>query len=181
MSVIHRANAAALAAGMTAAAGPAMAPAAGATAHSQPSFIGHFHKLKTIGSTVPRNGDVNPYGTVLIRHNRGRLRRGDVLICNFNNKANLQGTGTTIVEVSPGNGRTRSACCTRGWARGPGHHPGPRPRAAVLQCCSTAAPNATRRQYFLRQSKESARSPHRLLWRGPSTKPLCAGGWPAAA
>ena len=140
MSVIHRANAAALAAGMTAAAGPAMAPAAGATAHSQPSFIGHFHKLKTIGSTVPRNGDVNPYGTVLIRHNRGRLRRGDVLICNFNNKANLQGTGTTIVEVSPGNGRTRSACCTRGWARGPGHHPGPRPACcstAVLQYCRT--------------------------------------------
>jgi hypothetical protein len=101
MSVIHRAAAAAVAAGMTAAAGVAMAPAAGAMAHSQPSFIGHFHKLRTIGSTVPRNGDVNPYGTVLIRHSRGKLRRGDVLISNFNNKANLQGTGTTIVEVSP--------------------------------------------------------------------------------
>ena len=112
MSVIHRAAVVAVAAGLTAAAGLAMAPAAGATAHSQPSFLGHFHKLRTIGSTVPRNGDINPYGTVRIRHSRGRLRRGDVLISNFNNKANLQGTGTTIVQVSPHGHRTRFAHVT---------------------------------------------------------------------
>jgi len=91
---------------MTAAAGLAMAPAAGATVHQPPSFLGQFHKLRTIGSTVPRNGDVNPYGMVAIRHNRGKLHSGDVLISNFNNKANLQGTGTTIVEVSPSGHRT---------------------------------------------------------------------------
>jgi hypothetical protein len=108
MSLIHRAAAAAVAAGMTAAAGLAMAPAAGATAH-QPSFIGQFHQLSTIGSTVPRNGDVNPYGMVAIRHTRGKLRRGHVLISNFNDKANLQGTGTTIVEISPRGHRTRFA------------------------------------------------------------------------
>jgi hypothetical protein len=101
MSVIHRAAAAAVTAGLAAVAGLVMAPAAGAMTHSPSSFIGNFHKLRTIGSTVPRNGDVNPYGTVLIRHSRGRLRQGDVLISNFNNKANLQGTGTTIVQVSP--------------------------------------------------------------------------------
>jgi hypothetical protein len=109
MSLIHRVAAAAVAAGMTAAAGLAMAPAAGATAHQPASFLGQFHKLRTIGSTVPRNGDVNPYGMVAIRHNRGKLHRGDVLISNFNNKANLQGTGTTIVEVSPSGHRTRFA------------------------------------------------------------------------
>lgn len=32
----------------------------------------------------------------------GRLVAGDVLVSNFNNHRNLQGTGTTIVEVSPG-------------------------------------------------------------------------------
>ncbi len=122
MSVIHRTAAAAVAAGMTAAAGLAMAPAAGAMVHSQPSFIGQFHKLRTIGSTVPRNGDVNPYGTVLIRHSRGKLRRGNVLISNFNNKANLQGTGTTIVEVSPGGHRTRFAHISA--SRLPGACPG---------------------------------------------------------
>jgi hypothetical protein len=109
MSMIHRAAAAAVAVGMAAAAGLMMAPAAGATAHENPSFIGQFHKLRTIGSTVPRNGDVNPYGMVLIRHSRGKLRRGDVLISNFNNKANLQGTGTTIVQVSPRGHRTTFA------------------------------------------------------------------------
>lgn len=106
MSVTHRAAAAVLAASMTVAAGLAMAPAAGAIAHQPSSFIGQFHKLSTIGSTVPRNGDVNPYGMVLVPRSRGRLHRGDVLISNFNNKANLQGTGTTIVQVSPSGHRT---------------------------------------------------------------------------
>jgi hypothetical protein len=121
MPLIHRAAVAAVAAGMTAAAGLAMAPAAGATAH-QPSFIGQFHRLRTIGSTVPRNGDVNPYGMVAIRHTRGKLRRGHVLISNFNNKANLQGTGTTIVELSPRGHRTTFAHISA--SRLPGACPG---------------------------------------------------------
>lgn len=77
----------------------AVAPAAQAGA--QGSFIGKFHKLTTIGSTVPANGDVNPYGTVLIQQSAGSLVKGSVLISNFNNSKNLQGTGTTIVQVSP--------------------------------------------------------------------------------
>ena len=55
---------------------------------------------------MPHNGDVNPYGIVVIRHSHGRLRAGHVLISNFNNKANLQGTGTTMVEISPRGHRT---------------------------------------------------------------------------
>jgi hypothetical protein len=106
MSVIRRAAAGAVAVGIAAVAGLVMAPAAGATTHSHPSFIGQFHKLRTIASTVPANGDVNPYGTVAIHRSQGKLRRGDVLISNFNNKANLQGTGTTIVQVSPRGHRT---------------------------------------------------------------------------
>jgi hypothetical protein len=106
MFVIHRAAAGAVAVGITAVAGLVMAPAAGAMTHSQPSFIRQFHKLTTLASTVPQNGDVNPYGTVAIHRSQGKLRRGDVLISNFNNKANLQGTGTTIVQVSPRGHRT---------------------------------------------------------------------------
>ncbi|MGP8000541.1 MAG: hypothetical protein ACLPKI_24940 [Streptosporangiaceae bacterium] len=81
-----------------------LAPAAGAQARSSgsSSFIGHFHHLKTIASTVPGNGDVNPYGTVVIRQSAGNLQRGNVLISNFNNKKNLQGTGRTIVQITPG-------------------------------------------------------------------------------
>jgi hypothetical protein len=64
------------------------------------SFIGPFNTIKTIASTVPRNGDVNPYGIVVVPRSIGRLTQGDILISNFNNKANLQGTGTTIVQIS---------------------------------------------------------------------------------
>ena len=65
------------------------------------SFIGGFKKLTTIGSTVPANGDVNPYGMARVTTSQGALVRGDVLVSNFNNSKNLQGTGTTIVQVSP--------------------------------------------------------------------------------
>jgi hypothetical protein len=65
------------------------------------SFIGQFQHVSTIASTVPSNGDVNPYGTVVVQHSVGKLIQGDILVSNFNNKANLQGTGTTIVEISP--------------------------------------------------------------------------------
>ena len=68
-----------------------MAPAS-ATVHSPTSFIGQFSKITNIGSTVPANGDVNPYGIVVIRKSQGRLQRGNILISNFNNQANLQGT-----------------------------------------------------------------------------------------
>jgi hypothetical protein len=55
-------------------------------------------------STVPSNGDVNPYGVAFIKNNfltgSGPLQHGDILVSNFNNKNNLQGTGTTIVRIS---------------------------------------------------------------------------------
>jgi len=83
----------------------AMAPAAQAGG-PPPSFIGQFHKIKTIASTVPHNGDVNPYGVAVVRHSEGRLVQGNVLVSNFNNSKNLQGTGTTIVQITPGGHRT---------------------------------------------------------------------------
>jgi hypothetical protein len=54
--------------------------------------------------TVPSNGDVNPYGVAFIPSGfpqGGPLRAGDILVSNFNNSNNLQGTGTTIVAISP--------------------------------------------------------------------------------
>ena len=60
-----------------------------------------------MASTVPSNGDVNPYGVAYIGNNflagSGPLKPGDILVSNFNNKQNLQGTGTTIVRI-PANG-----------------------------------------------------------------------------
>lgn len=64
-------------------------------------FVGPFNTINTIVSTVPRNGDVNPYGVAVVPGSIGRLTQGDILVSNFNNKANQQGTGTTIVQISP--------------------------------------------------------------------------------
>src|SRR5437899_12141481 len=48
-------------------------------------------------STIPANGDVNPYGVAFVPSGfprGGVLRPGDVLVSNFNASSNLQGTGT---------------------------------------------------------------------------------------
>jgi DNA-binding beta-propeller fold protein YncE len=52
-------------------------------------------------STIPANGDVNPYGVAFVPEGfpeGGNLAAGDVLVSNFNNSGNLQGTGTTIIR-----------------------------------------------------------------------------------
>jgi len=73
-------------------------PVAGAAAEP---FLDHFSLVDRIASTVPFNGDQNPYGVAVVKRSVGALRRGHVLVSNFNNAANLQGTGTTIVQVAP--------------------------------------------------------------------------------
>ncbi len=55
----------------------------------------------TVASTVPSNGDVNPYGIARVPRTTGLLVKGNILVSNFNNSANLQGTGTTIVQITP--------------------------------------------------------------------------------
>jgi len=69
-----------------------------AVVHPFLKTLGH---ISTIGSTVPANGDINPYGIAMISSSAGRLVRGDVLVSNFNDAANVQGTGRTLVELSP--------------------------------------------------------------------------------
>ena len=58
-------------------------------------------KHTTLTSTIPDNGDLNPYAVVVTPATVGKLTQGDVLITNFNNTTNLQGTGTTIVDYNP--------------------------------------------------------------------------------
>jgi len=78
----------------------AIAPA-GAAAFDH-SFIGSFTKVTAVGSTVPTNGDENPYGIVNVSRTNGSLVAGDILISNFNDSSNLQGTGSTLVQLTPG-------------------------------------------------------------------------------
>jgi hypothetical protein len=65
------------------------------------AFIGHFKTVTTISTTVPGDGDVNPYGVALVPVSNGALVEGRFLVSNFNNGANQQGTGTTIVQIAP--------------------------------------------------------------------------------
>jgi DNA-binding transcriptional MerR regulator len=66
-----------------------------------PAFLGELHGMTQVASTVPANGDVNPYGVAVVPASAGRLTAGDILVSNFNDKANVQGTGNTVVQVSP--------------------------------------------------------------------------------
>src|SRR5215467_8711045 len=63
-----------------------------------------FLPNQMIVSTVPPNGDLNPYGVAFVpqgfQSGTGPIRPGDILVSNFNNSMNLQGTGTTIVRVT---------------------------------------------------------------------------------
>ena len=55
-------------------------------------------------STIPQNGDLNPYGVAFVPAGfagAGLLEPGDVLVSNFNNSSNEQGTGTTIILLHP--------------------------------------------------------------------------------
>ncbi len=90
-------------------------------AHSQAhvSILGQLPVAPSrTASTVPANGDQNPYGVAFVPDGVARgglLRPGDVLVSNFNNATipadnadaaptgNLQGTGTTIVRIAADN------------------------------------------------------------------------------
>src|ERR1700722_19737526 len=65
------------------------------------STLKHLTKISTLSSTVPENGDINPYGIALVQKSVGNLIEGHILISNFNASSNAQGTGTTIVDVAP--------------------------------------------------------------------------------
>jgi hypothetical protein len=60
-----------------------------------------IHTDTTLINTVPDNGDQNPYAIFVAPVSAGAVKAGDVLVDNFNNAANLQGTGSTIVDYHP--------------------------------------------------------------------------------
>jgi len=88
-----------LAISFIAAATVALAPMTAAGASERP-----FLPKTIVSSTVPENGDVNPYGVAIVPAgfpSGGTIAPGDVLVSNFNNSDNLQGTGTTIIKFTP--------------------------------------------------------------------------------
>jgi hypothetical protein len=79
----------------------AILPLGSAIAAQSGVFLDSIHRQMTLTSTVPDNGDQNPYAIVVAPVSAGVIQKDDVLITNFNNDGNLQGLGTTIVAFNP--------------------------------------------------------------------------------
>ena len=69
-------------------------------------FLETIRRHSIVTSTVPGNGDQNPYALVIAPVSAGKIQKGDVLIDNFNDRNNLQGLGTTIVRYTPSTQKT---------------------------------------------------------------------------
>ena len=86
----------------------AIACSLAAPAAAEPKgMLESIHKHKFLSSTIPDNGDVNPYAVLVAPVSIGAIEQDDVLVDNFNNISNLQGTGTTIIRYRPGTKETR--------------------------------------------------------------------------
>jgi hypothetical protein len=78
------------------------------TASGQPVFAADprglletIHKHRTLATTVTDDGDLNPYAVIVAPATVGLIHKDDVLVDNFNNLTNLQGTGGTIIDYNP--------------------------------------------------------------------------------
>lgn len=78
----------------------ALAAPTGVLADDHHPFLDRFDSVSLVASTVPSNGDLNPYGIAVVPRSVGLLKRNHVLVSNFNDSNNAQGTGTTIVQIS---------------------------------------------------------------------------------
>jgi hypothetical protein len=89
---------------------------------AQTTFLGGLSQVSFVASTVPTNSDQNPYGVFQVPASSGKLVAGHFLISNFNNSLNQQGTGTTLMDISPDGTVTRFAQINAGTL--PGSCPG---------------------------------------------------------
>lgn len=79
------------------------------TAWAQPSFLETLSNspalsVTTVPATGSQAGDQNPYGVTIVPVNSGVLNQGDILVSDFNDSSNFQGTGSSIVRIDPGTG-----------------------------------------------------------------------------
>ena len=60
--------------------------------------------MSTVPSTGTQAGDQNPYGVTVVPADSGVLKQGDILVSDFNDSSNFQGTGSSIVRIDPATG-----------------------------------------------------------------------------
>jgi hypothetical protein len=80
--------------------------ALGARADEPKGFLETIHRHSTLTTTITENGDLNPYAVVVAPVSAGKIQKDDVLVTNFNDVSNLQGTGTTIILYRPSTRQT---------------------------------------------------------------------------
>ncbi|MTJ81598.1 MAG: hypothetical protein F8N37_11335 [Telmatospirillum sp.] len=78
----------------------------GVQAEENNSYLAALHRHVTLTSTIPENGDLNPYAVFVAPVSAGKIQKDDVIVDNFNNISNLQGTGGTIVLYTPSTKKT---------------------------------------------------------------------------
>src|ERR1700722_7660842 len=64
-------------------------------------FLEKIHHHVKLTSTIPDNGDLNPYAIFVAPVSVGKIQQGHVPVDHFNKISNLQGTGTTIMDYNP--------------------------------------------------------------------------------
>lgn len=88
-------------------AGVSQAQGRSADASPDVSVLKGLKKQVVIGSTVdPVNGAGNPYGLTIAPSTNGAFTKGDLVVCNFNAKSGVQGTGRSIIALHPAPGST---------------------------------------------------------------------------
>ncbi|MBV9233822.1 MAG: hypothetical protein JO030_07255 [Candidatus Eremiobacteraeota bacterium] len=88
---------------------PLRAPSPALSDEMSPDFsvLKQLKHQVVIGSAVdPADGAQNPYGLTVATVTAGKFTAGDLVICNFNGKSNVQGTGRSIVALHPVKGAT---------------------------------------------------------------------------
>jgi len=81
---------------------PSPSNVSGDASRAAVSILKSLTKQLVIGSTVdPISGDVNPYGLTVAGVTSGKIKKGNLSVCNFNAKSNVQGTGTTVEVLAP--------------------------------------------------------------------------------
>lgn len=74
----------------------------GATPADTTSILKLLKKDVTIGSTVDAtNGDEGPRAIAVVRASYDKLKKGQVLVCNFEDSKGTAGNGTTIEQFNP--------------------------------------------------------------------------------
>lgn len=76
--------------------------ARGEMAAPSSSVLATLTKLQTVGSVEdPVTKAVNPYGLDVAKITSGKISKGDLVVCDFNNLQNIQGTGASILSIHP--------------------------------------------------------------------------------